>query len=101
MRLTGVVLLGALTLAVAAAAVMLASPFILPFVAGLFPFLIGSLLMIAAVIGVWFALYLCAIIGAAIYYIFRPMQVSRKPGTYSIKKTVEAGRRGKGESEDD
>ena len=61
-------------------------------------FLAGALLFVVAVVIIWIVLYVCAVIGVAVYYIFKPMQVSKKPGTYGLDKVKEAGKREKGKS---
>ena len=94
----GAILLGLVTLIAAFIAVVLLAPFIIPFIALLFPFLVGAFLIAAAVFVVWAMLYVLALIGTVVYYFFRPMQVSKEPGKYSLGKVREAGMREKGQS---
>jgi hypothetical protein len=99
LNLTGAVLLGIATLIVAAVLVLALSPYILPFFVGLLPFLVGAVLLVAAIIIIWLVIYIAATIGVAIYYIIKhPMKVSDKPGTYGLDKVKESGRREKGDS---
>jgi len=98
LKMSGAILLGLATLVIAFIAVILLAPFIIPLIALLFPFLAGAFLITAAVFVVWAMLYVLALIGAVVYYFFRPMQVSREPGKYSLSKVKESGMREKGES---
>ncbi len=99
LKLTGAVLLGLVTLAIAAVLVFLLAPYIIPFFVGLLPFLVGTLVFIVAVIVVWVIIYVAAVIGIALYYvIMHPMTVSQQPGTYSLDKAKEAGMREQGDT---
>ena len=97
-KLTGAALLGFVTLLLAAVAVFLLLPYIIPLFSVLMPFIQGVMLIIAAVLIVWMAVYISAFIGIFIYYIFRPMKVEKKEKGYSILGAREAGRREKGDT---
>jgi len=98
LKMSGAILLGLVTLVIAFIAVLLLAPFIIPFIALLFPFLVGAFLITAAVFVLWAMLYVLALIGTVVYYFFRPMQVSKEPGKYSLGKVSESGMREKGRS---
>jgi len=99
LNLTGAVLLGIVTLVVAAVAVLLMLPLIMPFFAAMLPFLAGAFLVIVAIIIVWMLLYAAATVGVAVYYAIRhPMEVNRDSGSYDIDKVKESGKRQKGGS---
>ncbi len=90
-RLAGALLLGLVTLVVA----FLAFVFMLPY---LLPLALGTALLAMVFLAIWGIAYMAMIVGAAIYYFFRPMRVSREDKGYTIAKAKEAGRREKGES---
>jgi membrane protein implicated in regulation of membrane protease activity len=90
-RLAGAVLLGLVTLVVA----FIAFVFLLPY---LLPLALGTALLALILLALWGITYAAAVIGAMIYYFFRPMRVSRKDKGYSIAKAEEAGKRQKGKS---
>ena len=93
-------MLGLVTLIVAVVAVVLLSPYIIPFFGAALPFLIGTALVVFAVIVIWAVLFVAAMIGVAIYYaVMHPMKVSKEHGDYGLKKVSESGRRQKGESQ--
>lgn len=91
LKLSGVVLLGLITLLIAAMVFLALLPFILIV-------FIGTFLLFAAFLIIWAVVYAAAVIGVAIYYFFKPMQVSEKDKGYSIKKVKESGKREKGKS---
>lgn len=97
-KLTGAALLGLVTLLLAAVAVFLLLPYIVPLFSVLMPFVQGVMLIIAAVLVIWAGLYVSAFIGVFIYYIFKPMKVEKKEKGYSISGAREAGRREKGDT---
>ncbi len=100
LKLTGVVLMGAVTLAIAIAAVLLLSPFILPMFATALPFLVGAMLLVVAILVVWALVYIFAMIGVALYYaIMHPAEVNMKSAGYDLKKVKESGMREKKEEE--
>jgi len=102
LKLTGAVLLGLVTLAIAVAAVFIFSVPLLAFFAAAMPFLVGAVLVFVAVVIIWMILYVAAFIGVAIYYAIRhPMQVSKEHGDYAIGKVKESGRRQRGDSEEE
>jgi membrane protein implicated in regulation of membrane protease activity len=88
-RLAGAVLLGLVTLVMA----FVIFVFLLPY---LIPMALGAGLLVLVLLAIWGITYLAAVIGAALYYIFRPMKVSREDKGYSIEKAREAGKRQKG-----
>lgn len=90
-RLAGAVLLGLVTLVFAFIAFVFLLPYLLPMALGL-----GFLAVIF--LSIWGIAYAAAILGAMIYYLFRPMRVSRRDKGYSISKAREAGRRQKSKS---
>jgi len=97
LNLTGAVLLGIVTLVVAAVAVLLMLPLIMPFFAAMLPFIAGALLVIVAIVVVWMLLYAAATVGVAVYYaLAHPMQVNRESPPYDIGKVSESGLRQKG-----
>ena len=102
LRMTGAFLLGAVTLVIAIAVVFLLAPYILPFLAVLLPFVVGALLVVVAVVIVWALIYICAMIGVAIYYVVKhPAEVNRKSKGYDLDKVKESGKRQKGETEEE
>jgi hypothetical protein len=90
-RLAGAVTLGIVTLIVA----FVIFTFLLPY---LIPLALGTIFLVIAFLALWGITYAAAVIGAMIYYFFKPMKVSREDKGYSIAKTKEAGRREKGKS---
>lgn len=90
-RLAGAVLLGLVTLVIA----FVVFVFLLPY---LIPLALGAGFLVLILLGIWGVTYMAAVVGAALYYIFRPMKVSRKDRGYSIDKAKEAGKRQKGKS---
>lgn len=98
LKLTGATLLGLATLAVAALAVFLLSPYILPFFTSIAPFLVGAALIIVAILVIWMVLYAAAMVGVFLIYIFKPMKVNDRSGSYSMDTVKESGKREKGDS---
>ena len=90
-RLAGALLLGLVTLVAA----FLTFVFLLPY---LLPLTLGTALLAVIFLALWGITYLAMIVGAAIYYFFRPMRVSRRDKGYSISQSREAGKRQKGKS---
>ncbi len=64
------------------------------------PVAFGSLFLIAVFIALWVIVYVSMIIGTAIVYLFRPMEISGEKKKYTMKemRIREAGRREKGET---
>ena len=98
LRLSGAFLIGFIAVIIALALVFTFSAGILGFFGMLFPFLIGSLLFLFAVIVIAALNYIFVMLGVVIYYLFKPMHVSTKSKGYSLEKSKEAGRRQKGKS---
>ncbi len=91
LKLGGVLVLGLIALIIAAVIFWILLPFIiLAFV--------GGLVLVLIFIFIWFVVYIAMIIGAALYYIFKPMKVSEEDKSYKIEGAKEAGRRQKGKS---
>jgi hypothetical protein len=90
-RLAGAALLGIVTLVVAFVVFVFLLPYIIPLA-------LGTVFLVVIFLALWGLTYLAMIIGAVIYYFFRPMEVSRKDKGYSIGKAEEAGKRQKGKS---
>ena len=95
-KLTGAVVLGLVTLLLSALAVLVLLPYLIPLLSVLLPFLAGASLMVFAVLIIWTAVYISALIGIFIYYIFKPMNVKKRGKGYSISGAREAGKRRKG-----
>ena len=99
LQMTGAILLGLATLAVAVLVVLALSPYILPFFSAILPFLAGVVLVIVVVIIIWIVLYIAAIIGVGLYFAIKhPMEVNKTSAGYEMDKVSEAGRREKGDS---
>ena len=88
LRLSGLAVLGLLALAVGFVIFIFLFPYLA--VAGM-----TALLAALMFITLCLVIYLALVIGAAIVYFFRPMEVSKKKKGYSLKRTKEAGRRKK------
>jgi len=101
LRLTGAMLLGAVSLVIAIIAVLVLSPYIFPILSAALPFLFGTMLVIVAVVIIWVLIYAFAMIGVAVYYAIKhPAEVNTSSSGYSIDKVKESGRREKkGEEE--
>lgn len=96
LRLTGAFVFGFVLLVLSAVLVLVLWPFLMPFFGMIFPFLIGAVLYIVVVLIVWGLLLMFTYLGVAVYYAVKhPMKIS-KHGSYSIRKTKEAGKRQKG-----
>lgn len=65
---------------------------ILPFLA-IFSF--GIIAVIVSAFTLWAILYGLIMISLALYYFLKPMKVSKKKGSYSIKNVKESGKRTK------
>jgi hypothetical protein len=88
-KLAGAALLGAVSLLIAGIIFLLLLPYLL-WIA------LGTILLIVVFLVIWGAVYACIYVGTAIYYVFKPMKVSKKKKGYSVAKAKEAGRRRKG-----
>jgi hypothetical protein len=95
-RLAGAVLLGLVTFVIAFLIFVFTLPYLIPMAPVVIPFVTGTMALVLILLVIWGVTYAAAIVGAMIYYFFRPMEVSRKDKGYSIAKTKEAGRREKG-----
>lgn len=97
-KLAGAALLGLAALIIAIILFIL----LLPLILSVWPALLLTFLGIAAAVVIfvvlWLAVYALLFIGTAIYYLFRPMEVSREKKGYTITKSREAGRREKGKT---
>ena len=101
LRLSGAFLVGVAALAAAIVLVFLLSPYILPFIAALLPFLAGSLLFVVAVVVIWVLIYFFAMLGVAIYYAVKhPAEVNSESKGYELKNVSESGRREKSEEDE-
>lgn len=87
-RLAGAALLGLVTLAIA----FIIFVFLLPY---LLPLALGVILLVVIFLIIWAVLYAAVFVGVALYYLFKPMKVSRQDKGYTIDKAKEAGRREK------
>ena len=87
-KMGGAIALGLVTLVMA----FVIFTFLLPYI---IPLALGAVVLVAIFIAIWAILYAALFVGVAIYYLFKPMQVSRKDKGYSIAKTKEAGKRQK------
>lgn len=88
-----------LGLAVIIAAVIVtffALPYLVPFFASLLPFMAGAALVVIAFIAVAIAVYVIAMLGVVVQYLFKPVQVSKQAKGYGIARVSEAGLREKG-----
>jgi len=63
-------------------------PFLAALTAGVLAIIIGAIIL-------WVILYGLIMIGVFFFYLFKPMEVSKKHGKYSIGRVKEAGRRSK------
>ncbi len=90
-RLAGAFLLGLVALVIAFVIFTFALPYLLALA-------LGTMLLVSVFVAIWAAVYGAMFIGAAIYYFFRPMKVSREDKGYSISKAKESGKRQKGKS---
>jgi len=88
LKLGGIFLLGLVSLIIGGILFFLLLPFIVLIGAGI-------LFLTLVFLAVWIVIYVSMLVGAAIVYFLKPMKVSKKPGTYSLKRTKEAGRRKK------
>jgi len=88
LKLTGAFLLGIIALVIAGIIFILIYPYLLVAAFGMF-------LLLVIFLAIWAAVYIAMVIGVTIYYLFKPMKVSKKKG-YSITRAREAGRRQKG-----
>jgi membrane protein implicated in regulation of membrane protease activity len=89
-RLSGAFFLGLVALIAAWPVFFLLLPIIIPIA-------VTTMLLVLAFVVVWAAIYFICFLGVAVYYFFKPMEVSKKKKGYSIEKTEEAGRREKKE----
>ncbi len=89
LRLGGVLALGLVALVLAAILLFILLPYI-------FVIAVSALVMLAAFIIIWAVIYTALIAGAAIYYLFRPMNVEKKDSGYTLGSAKEAGMRQKG-----
>ena len=90
-KLVGAALLGAVSLVIAAIIFLLLLPYILLIT-------LSALVLVLVFLIIWAAVYACMFVGTAIYYVFKPMKVSKKKKGYTIAKAAEAGRRQKGKT---
>ena len=97
LKLGGAFLLGLLTFLVSIFLLILFFPLISSFITSIFPWAVGSALVIISFFILWAIVYSITGIGVAIYYLFKPMKIKKK-GKYDIEKAKEAGRRQKGKS---
>ncbi len=98
LKMGGAVLLGGITLIAAIVAVLALSPFIIPFVMLLLPFVTGVWITVAAVMIVWAGLFLLGSVGAFVYFFFRnPVKVNEHSRGYRMN-AKESGRREKGKN---
>ncbi len=96
LKLSGVVILGVVTLAASIITVLAFSPFILPFTATILPALVGTILVVAAIIMVWILVYIFAMMVVLVYYAIKhPAEVNTKSTGYTISKVKESGKREK------
>jgi membrane protein implicated in regulation of membrane protease activity len=90
-RMAGAALLGLVTLVAA----FVIFTFLLPY---LIPLALGTLFLVLVFLAIWGITYAAVFVGVFIYYLFRPMKVSREDKGYSIEKAKESGKREKGKS---
>lgn len=90
-RLAGAGLIGLVTLVAA----FVIFTFLLPFI---IPLALGTLFLVSVFLAIWGIAYAAVFVGVFIYYLFRPMEVSKQDKGYSIEKAKEAGRREKSKS---
>jgi membrane protein implicated in regulation of membrane protease activity len=90
-RLAGAALLGLVTLVIAFVVFVFLLPYIIPLA-------LGTVFLVVIFLALWGLTYVAMIIGAVIYYFFRPMKVSREDKGYSISKAKESGKREKGKT---
>jgi len=57
-----------------------------------------TVIILGIFVVLWLLVYAAMILGAAVYYIFKPMELAKEEKKYSISKAVESGRRQKGKS---
>lgn len=91
LKLGGVLLLGLIALLIAFLLFIILLPLIVVTA-------LGVILLAIVFIIIWAVIYIAMVIGAAIYYFFKPMEVSKKDKKYSVAKTKESGMREKGKS---
>jgi len=92
LRGAGLALLGLVSLVCAGILFLFFGPFLL---ALLLPFGLGVLAVAIAIMALWVGIYVVLVIGAVVYYFFKPMQV-KQHGSYRLKQSKEAGRRQRG-----
>lgn len=91
LRLAGAALLGVVALAIAGILFLFFLPWLLLAAVGVF-------ILLAIFLVMWVTVYAVMFVGVAIYYIFKPMRVSKKKGKYGLKRIKEAGKRQKGKT---
>lgn len=98
-KLAGATILGLATLVAAIVIAFLLLPYMIPLFSAALPFLTGIALALIAVLVIWALLYVSAMIGVIIIYLFRPMKVVKEGKGYSISGAKEAGMREKKDTE--
>jgi len=88
-KLAGLFLIGVVSLVIAAILFIMVSPILIPIAFGAFFFVLVFL-------AIWVFVYLCILIGAMVYFFFRPMQWEKEDKGYSLSKEKESGMRQKG-----
>ena len=91
-KLAGAALLGIVALAIAGILFVLTLPFWFALAVGVF----AAFILLGILLAIWAAVYMAMFIGVAIYYVFKPMKVSKKKKGYTVARAREAGRRQKG-----
>jgi len=91
LSLGGAFLLGILAIIAAVVILLLLLPYIIGFA-------LVSMMLFFIFVLIWAVVYVAMVIGIAIYYIFKPMKVTKEKKQYTVSRTKEAGRREKGKT---
>ena len=99
-RLAGAFVIGLASLVLATLLFFFLIPFLLPVAPLIVPVALAGAFLVIVFFALWGIVYVSMIIGTAIIYLFRPMEVSRQDKRYSSgsMKLKEAGRREKGDT---
>lgn len=100
MRLTGAFAVGVASLLVALMLLALFFTDIISFFFVIFPFFVGAVLLLTAIVILWVLIYFSTMIVVGVYYAIRhPMRVNEMHDAhYGVSGVKEAGRRAKGKS---
>ncbi|MCD6590493.1 MAG: hypothetical protein J7K72_00805 [Candidatus Aenigmarchaeota archaeon] len=85
------IVIGTISLLAAVAIFWILLPYILPLA-------LDVLFLMVIFVALWTAIYIAAVTGIAMYYLFKPMKIEEKDKNYGIAKLKDSGSRRKGRS---